>query len=311
MKYSVALLLFFLILAQAHSQVSSPLTLEEQNSLIHKVSAIKDADEKLKAIDDLMHSGKLTTNGQIASLYSGRAETLWEVYLKHMGDEGIDEIGVKQQAIDSVLVYYKKAIDACVFCQPTYKADRAEFLKNQELANTNPLYLEDMKCAKDHGFKETEQGFTLGLNYMGGKSDFAGFMVSPWGQVIPRYKVMNTDPEDGKLKVIDENRLPYSMNILAFEYNRNLDQPTSREFTFSLFQMTSPLLINFTKFGFTQSFTLPIPSWFYRPEIGIGWSFISVGYAYNFVFSKSDRSQLNSHMFLLRLCYPIVMYNKG
>jgi hypothetical protein len=306
MKHILSFLLLFFILAQAHGQVSTPLSVEEQNSLLQKVSSVKNPDDRLKAIDELIRSGQLTLDGQLAAVYSGRAKTMWEAYLNHT--ETSDPPEKRLQVIDTVLLYYKKAIDACVFCQPVHRQERAEFLKDVDLANTNPLYLQDIDFAKAHGYKETEKGFVLGLNYMGGKSDFAGIMVSPWGQVIPRYKVMSTDPADGKLKIVDQSLLPVSINILAFEYNRNLDQPTSREFTLSLFQSTSPLLINVTKFGFTKSVTLSKPSWFYRPEIGIGWSFISVGYAYNFVFSKSDRSQLNTHMVVARLCYPIVMY---
>jgi len=306
MKNILAFLLLLCMMSQAYSQETTPLSLTEQNALLEKATVVRNPDERLKAIDELIRSGKLSSNGQIASAYSGRAKALWDVYQKH--SDASEPPEKRLQVIDSVLLCYKKAIDACVYCQPVHRQERAEFLKEAEIANTNPLYLQDMDFAKAHGFKETEHGFVLGVNYMGGKSDFAGVMVSPYGVVMPRYKVLSTDPEDGKIKVVDQNNWPSSFNLCSFEYNRNLDQPTAREFAFSLFQQTSPLLINVTKFGFTQSVTLTKPSWFYRPEIGIGWSFISVGYAYNFVFSKSDRSQLDTHMVVFRFCYPIVMY---
>ncbi len=307
MKHFLVLLLFSVITLRMCAQGTTPLSIEDQNKLIHEVSSIGDADAKLKAIDELIRSGKLTFDGQIASLYSGRAQTLWEVYELHEADSKEGAELAEQMAIDSVLAYYKKAIDACVFCQPVHRQERAQFLHDVDKEYNSP-YAEDMTFAKDHGYKETQQGFLLGVNYMGGKSDWFGVTVSPFGQIAPRYKIMNTDPADGKVKMVDRNLVPVSLNLFPFEYNQNLNQPTSHELSLSLFQMTSPLLINVTKLGFTQSFETPKPSWFYRPEIGIGWGFISVGYAYNFVFSKSDRHLMDTHMFVLKVSYPIVMY---
>jgi len=308
MKNLVVLLLLCMLINKIQAQGTTPLSLEDQNKLIAQVSHISDPAAKLKAIDSLISSGKLTSDGQIATIYSGRAQTLWAVFQERVDLDNSEDLEVaKQKTIENVLADYKKAIDACAFCQPAHRQERAEFLKDADLEN-NPLYDADMKYVKDHGFKETESGFVIGFNYMGGKSGWFGAMISPFGYFDPRYKITNTDPADGKLKTVSSNPVPTSVNYLTIEYNQNLDQPAAHEMSFSPFQMTSPFLINPAKFGFTQSYTITKPSWFYRPELGIGWGYISVAYAYNFVFSKSDRHELDTNMLIVRFTYPIVPY---
>ncbi|HWY33150.1 MAG TPA: hypothetical protein VNX68_00805, partial [Nitrosopumilaceae archaeon] len=261
---------------------------------------------RLRAINNLLDSKKITYIKYIAGLYAARAAVYEEKYDKEFEIEyKLLEDTMENFYIKSVLRDYKISIDTCVFCEPLHRLGRKEFLESS--AVNDSMFLDDRSYLKKHGFKEEREGLVVGINYFKGKSDWAGIEVAGSGILMPRYVLRNIDPVDGKKKKVDDQPIPFAGNAFTLGFNQNLNQ-RAHEFTFSLLQITSPFIINIAKFGLIQSPLTPKGSWFYRPEVGIGWGWISAGYSYNFVFSKSDRNQFEKHLFIVKLNYPIINY---
>jgi len=278
-----------------------------QKNILKKVEKIKDFDGKLRAIENLISSNKITNQNCLADLYNDRAN----VYLDIYGSDSLSNYdyisGDKSGStiIRHVLMDYQTAIKTYPFHEPVYRADRLEFLNY--LNSDHPLVSSDLAYLKQHGFKKEFEGFTPGANYMYGKSSWIGIELSPIGYVSPSFTLKNQDPADGKIKKVNKRELPVALAFATIGYNQLLKN-SAHEFTISGFRLTAPIYLEITKFGFESGLNSPKLLWFYRPEIGIGNSFISVGYAYNVLFAKSQRSNWEKSLFVIKICYPILRY---
>lgn len=281
---------------------------KRQENAIDQITRIKDGDAEIKAIDELLKSNLITWPHWQAWLYTERARATHSLYLNHGGDTNWDaDDKLRLNMTQQVLADYQKAIDLDEFCQPYIRTQRLDFLKEVGKKG-NSLYIQDLNYLKQHGYKQDWDGMGLSVNYTRGKTDQLGIGISAISNYQPFYRLRNVDPTDSIRRVVDSNT-PTGISAFTLGYNQNLTFARTHEFTFSVLQVTAPLLIDITKLGFTSSPAYTSASWFYRPEIGFGWNWISLGYGYNFVFSKSDRKQSETHLFLIKLSYPIVKYN--
>jgi hypothetical protein len=302
------LLVIFITNGQAQATDSLHLSRKAQEKLIDKAVRIKDDDTALKAIDELFKSNQITDKCSLSELYAARAETIYESYWNHGGSSNDDmEDKVRLNMIPLVLADFQKAIDADPRCKPINCKLRMEFLSTQG-RETDPLYIQDLAYLKEHGYKEDVFSLGLSAGYTRGKSDMLGLELAAMSILSPSCNLRNTDPDNGK-KVFLGHYHSMGAKFLILGYNQNLNLPSTHEFTISPLQWANPVLIDITKIGYTASPLYKSNSWFYRPQIGIGWNWISVGYAYNFVFSKSDRSQADTHMIFIKLSYPLLKYN--
>ncbi len=75
------------------------------------------------------------------------------------------------------------------------------------------------------------------------------------------------------------------MEALPITYSYNPKQQL-HEASLSLLQMDAPIFINFTKFGFIRKTGYAGNTYYYRPEIGIGYKHFSLIYGKSFFWNK-------------------------
>ena len=308
MRRILYLFVFLFSFGFANAQKVSDSLRMVQYRIIEKVAALKDDSSKIKAIDSLISSGKITHDKYLAGLWSLRADILYNMYFQEIiaytSIEEIDSITKDSsilQIINTILSNYNKAIETCTFCSPLYIDKRKVFYG--AIANDS-LYDKDVEELIKYGYKpEHTYLFNIGVNYFKGKNDWLGFDISATSLFQRGYYLKNIDPIGGKRKKVGDYNWFFGASFLTLGYNQNLNIK-AHEFTASLIQMTSPFFISITKFGALQSPTEKHLVWFYRPEIGIGNSFISVGYSYNLIFKKSERNLWENHLLVIKLIIP-------
>jgi hypothetical protein len=320
-KYLLFFLLFlFSIRLPAQGTDMQLFAEEKQEKLIEDVKRIKDADARLKAIDDLLSSHQITTKHYVSWLHAIRAQTTYKSYMEHGGSDNTDmQDKIRLNMIPAVLADYQIAVDSCSYCQPANRKLRHDFLESQK-RQSDPLYQDDLVVLKAHGYKEDRDGMGLSLNFSQGKSSQIGLEISAISYYSPFYNLRTTDPADGKTRILD--RYPtIGLELLILGYNQNLNLTQTHEFSFSFLRMNGPFLLDLTKFGFTNGPAyrvdnpthFPVPpvyetkSGFYRPEIGFTWDWFSIGYAYNFESAQGDRKP-ETHLFFIKLAYPVLKY---
>ncbi|MHB8261204.1 MAG: hypothetical protein ACYDEC_13110 [Bacteroidia bacterium] len=266
--------------------------------------ALKDINEELKAIENLIRTNKITCPENLAELYCSRADVNRVIYADSIdiynfltGDTTANSI------INHILDDYKKAIEIYPLNEPVYRAQRWQFL-DEEVKMYSPLKEEDLEYLKKHGLKEERTGVVPGINFMQGKNSWVGAEFSAIGFITPSYVLKNQDPADGITKKVDSRTVPVALAMISFGFNKCV-QNAAHEFTVSAIRLTAPFYIDITKFGFAQNSFSDKPLWFYRPEIGIGNTFLSVGYGYNLLFTKSERRNWEKSLFIIKVCYPI------
>lgn len=309
------------IKTQAQGKDVGSLTDFVQDELIHRVTCLEDPKAELKAIQALFESHQLTSKHYTAWLYSIRAQTTYRSYNESQFDfmeryESLDSIrwaivndSIKNKMTLEVLADFQRSIDTCIACQPLNRLLRLKFLNSIGRKNDS-LFIGDLQCVKKNGYKETRNGPGLSINFSRGKMDLLGLEVSAFAYTSPGYRLRSEFPEKGK-KPILESAVSTAAKLFILGYNQNLQLPGTHDFTFSVFHFTAPILLDLSKIGIMFGTPYQKASWFYRPEIGLGWRCFSVGYGYNYVFSKSDRKQANTNLFLLKLSYPIVKYSES
>jgi hypothetical protein len=276
--------------------------------LLH-ISAETDLTARMKAVDSLLLPGKTKKTDQLAELYAIRAHTIYSVYLKEH-PQRLDDVD-ERKVYARVLLNFKKSIDTNALCAPVHRVQRLQFLEEIGDKHEAP-YKEDLKWLRAHGYREDRQGLNIGVGYEHGKHDLLGMDIAPFGMIMPRSFLRNTDSTGKKMPWVGNGGdVTTALAFFSLGYSQDLSHPSRHEYTCSLFRFTSPFLLCLSRFGFTQSSEYNKASWFYRPEAGLGYSFFSVGYAYNYVFSKSDRKQSDTHMLIIRISYPLVKYQNG
>jgi hypothetical protein len=306
---------FFILVflsAFTNAQEKTDSLILRQYKIVEKISLLNDDSLKIKKIDSLLTSGEITYDKYIAGLYSMRADVLYEMFSDEIADytSYLDGDSIKsdstfiKQVMDTIVSNYTKAIEACTFCSPMFIVKRMNFYS---ATLKDSLYQKDLETAKKHNFKQeyTVMG-ELGINYYKGKYDWLGGEVSAASLFQRGYALKNIDPKTGKRKKVDDYSLPVGADVFTVGYNQNLNIKAN-EFTLSLVRITAPVFFSVTKFGILQSPTEKHLLWFYRPEIGIGNSFISIGYSYNLVFQKSERNHWEKHLLVIKVTIPTFM----
>ena len=302
-------LVFILLSKYGFAQVEPAfLTDTDQKNIIKKVKKINEDDEKIKTIEHLLASKKITNPECLADLYCERAYAYWIKYeddsLSNYNYLSGDKTG--STIIQHVLDDLSLAIETYPLNEPKYRNDRMDFL--EAINEDHPLLEEDKAYLKKHGYKEDIFGLALAANYMHGKNDWIGGELPIFEALTTSYVLKNKDTLTGKIKKVTSRNFPVGLEMLTLGFNKSL-QNSAHEFTISAIRLSAPIYLEVTKFGFETGLNTTHGLWFYRPEIGIGNSFISIGYAYNLMFNKSERNNWEKSLFVIKLSYPIVKYD--
>ncbi|HEX7415278.1 MAG TPA: hypothetical protein VF411_14635, partial [Bacteroidia bacterium] len=243
MKKLLILILFMLLGQHFFAQTEPVILLSDtaQKNLLWKVEEIKDNNEKLKAIENLIQTNKITKPSYLAALYGSRAYVYQVLYADSISNyDCLSEDTTGSALINHILNDYQKAIEVCPFCEPNYRLQREEFLS--EVNYEDSLKAEDLAYLKKHGFKEDRTGVVPGINYMQGKNSWLGAEVSAIGFIAPSYVLKNQDPADGITKKVASRTIPVAAAFATFGFNQRLDNK-AHEFTVSAFRLTAPFYI--------------------------------------------------------------------
>jgi hypothetical protein len=132
-------------------------------------------------------------------------------------------------------------------------------------------------------------GINLGLNYLKGKDNWLGGEFS-------------FDLTNQKNPFLQPNH--FSFFGTSYLYNVT---NKSADVSLYLMQVRSIYLfqLNLIQFGLHSSSSHG-SSWFYKPEIGLGFGPVSISYGYNLTFNKDVRPYTETHFISLKLNYPMI-----
>ncbi len=105
----------------------------------------------------------------------------------------------------------------------------------------------------------------------------------------PPYTIRNESRE-----IIAKRKFSFSTSALIFGYSRNLES-SMNDFNFTLLRLEAPIFVDITQFGFINA--LESNHWYYRPEVGIGYSIFQLSLGYT-VFFKSHKARSLSNTFV-------------
>ncbi|MDF1697481.1 MAG: hypothetical protein P1U56_16680 [Saprospiraceae bacterium] len=153
-------------------------------------------------------------------------------------------------------------------------------------------YTSDLNRLKAHGYKKDKLGLGLvavakydGDIWLGGElALFSGY--------APLYTLRDSDGT-----TVAKNRVAVSASMLTLGYYRNLNTDYG-DYSISLVRIEAPLFIDLFKLGYIKDSNKN--HWYYRPEIGVGYSILQLSLGYNFFFKKEGTEDLANVFTTLR-----------
>ena len=100
-----------------------------------------------------------------------------------------------------------------------------------------------------------------------------------------------------------KKNLTVSASGLIVGFARNLESELN-DINFSLLRIEAPLFVDLLKFGYISS-SEGVNEWYYRPELGIGYSYFQLSGAYNVFFDGEGAEALNKFQLNFRMKYTL------
>jgi len=156
-------------------------------------------------------------------------------------------------------------------------------------------YQSDLYLLKSKGFKPDK--FGMGIS---AKSKFDGnFWLGAEFSIVsgyrPSYSLKNYDEQ-----IIIKSKPSFSMSALTVGFTQNIETTSLSDLNFSLLRLEAPLYIDVLQFGFIDNSNRSY--WYYRPELGIGYSIFHLSGGYNLFFgSRKGRESLSNAMINFRI----------
>ena len=179
------------------------------------------------------------------------------------------------------------------------KDEKLEFVfkRFQVLERYKPYYEEydsDLKLIESNGYKHDKFGIGFSAkNKYDGDFWLGGELSIGSGYGAP-YTL-----KDASQRTIKKNRTTLSASILTLGYVKNIQTQSLNDFNFSLIRMEAPFYIDLLQVGFIDTKTNNY--WYYRPEIGIGYSIFHLSAGYNFFFKSERFEDLSNAMINIRI----------
>ncbi|MEZ4722779.1 MAG: hypothetical protein R2813_12970 [Flavobacteriales bacterium] len=107
------------------------------------------------------------------------------------------------------------------------------------------------------------------------------------------------------LSTSHQSKYAFAISLLRANLKKGVTSLTN-DVSISLIQITSPVYLNPVEFGVKWGGnTLTKPSFYYQPGIGIGWRIFSLGYSYDFLFTKEARASFSPHVVSISVIFPV------
>lgn len=199
------------------------------------------------------------------------------------------EIINKTNKGDSVLKLVKTEIDKgiaiCKPCKVSYKLERLKLLKmwNQ---NESDYYKNEFNELLKMGYKPKKKGISFGPTLMQSQDTWIGAEIGFLSILKPKYVAQEINPTTNIMEVLSKQRR-FKMEWLVYSRAYSL-QNAFHEWAISIFQISDPIFLNFTKIGM-RTISLGeglqrerLRNIFYRPEIGVGYKNFILSYSYHY-----------------------------
>lgn len=155
-------------------------------------------------------------------------------------------------------------------------------------------YYEDYKSDQNkliaNGLKKDKVGLGASAVVRFDGDFWVGAELSLFSGYAPPFQIKDKNGD-----IVLSKKMTISASGLVFGFTRNLEKDLN-DYSFSLLRIEAPIFIDITKFGYIQA-----PGgknhWYYRPEIGIGYSIFQLSSGYN-LFYKNDGTENLSHFSL-------------
>ena len=269
-----------------------------QYNMIDKAIDYSYKKKNIDSLQKVLDYGEITNPIIYSSSYSEKASILQFIYedeINKFKDGDTSKVKIINQILDS----YKIAIDTWGRCKLHRKVDRMNFL--EEINDTGNLYENDLEELKAAGYKKDFTSLDFGIDLKKGKNNWIGGELNIINYNGARWKLNKNDSISNKYHI--PYSLPFVLGFINISYSRNINI-NEYDFALSLIQMRCPVFINVTKFGFQKSNEKK--HWYYRPEVGIGWKWVSIYYSYNLMLKKSLRPISEKHLINLKILLPII-----
>ena len=154
-------------------------------------------------------------------------------------------------------------------------------------------YKSDFEFLNSKGYKADKTGIALTVLTRYDGEFWLGGELSLLSTYSPPFTVRNNNNQ-----VIHNHRLGFSISALVFGYTRNLESNYD-DFNFSILRIGAPLYIDILQFGTMTAFDSN--HWYYRPELGIGYSIFHLSAGYTIFFRSQKSKELSNAILSFRI----------
>ena len=144
-------------------------------------------------------------------------------------------------------------------------------------------YQADLNLIKSRGYKKDNFGMAIFAKSKYDGELWLGVEFSIRSGYRPSYRLKGYEGHTIKKK----NQ--FSASVLTFGYSQNIQTTALSDLSISLVRIESPIFIDILQFGFID--TSVKNYWYYRPEVGVGYSIFQLSGGYNLFFNSDEKSK--------------------
>ena len=252
---------------------------------------------KNKNLDTITHLLKLDTT-QVSSYEKSELISMRGMLLYILNYESIYENIEPNAAFDHPILgqTYRDMSIAINQAQDDNQKLPLVYRRYLNLGDFEPHYKEyksDYDFLTSKGFRKDKSGVALtGLSRYDGEL-WLGAELAFFSGYSPPFTVKNDNNQ-----IIHKQKFGFSVSALILGYARNLESNYS-DFNFSLIRVGAPIYIDATQFGTMTAFDSN--HWYYRPEVGIGYSIFHLSVGYTVFFNKQKSRELSNTILSFRI----------
>ena len=150
----------------------------------------------------------------------------------------------------------------------------------------------DLNLLSSHGYKKDRFGMAASLSVRYDGSFWLGFDFALFSGYTSPYTL-----KDGHGSTIAKRKYTLSASAFVLGYSHNLESSAS-DFNFSLIRIEAPLFIDILNVGYIR--TMGNNSWYYRPQLGLGYYWFQLSAGYNIFFRNNSELGQSKWMVQLR-----------
>lgn len=301
------------MIASAHLMAQSD-EWQEQSDLITKIRyrSFDDVSDRLQRLDSLDKTGAITFEELKIEMRICNLEMQNALLRRQLIREEIDA-NTWYKRMMLLGAEYDSVIGATADSLVLHRRLQRHILWTEHLMieeeamsdSIKQFFLDEYEYLHDHGYRPEREGLSLGLSYARSNRNWLGWEIG-WQFVMPKSWSFIESRFPFVSSHYVRNPLPVSASAFVVSF-RSTFEDQSTDFTFSLFRLQAPLYINPVELGVHVNGDENVGDfYFYRPSIGIGWSFIQIYYSYEIPFLREDNFRSDRHKLNISIGYPIL-----